>query len=1127
MNVRLPAPIRRPLMMLHIFALTFVGITPTRAAPTTTNNRQALITSAKLTWSTFSGTSGRDSPNDVAVDPQGNILVTGTDEKMDAFVTKLSDSGSVRWSISLAGSDNGAGIAADVQGNILITGTSTNPDYTTDAFVTKVSESGSVLWSTMLPGTNTGAGIAADAQGNILVTGTDGTSNAFVTKVSEGGSVLWSISLGGSSYDTGTGIAVDAQGNILVTGTTGSADFPVLNAMQPVPDRRSPYYGSDVFATKLSPGGTMLWSTYISGNYAEQGGRIAADGQGNALIVGSTFSTIFPVADALQPQGGGICPALPDDTACNDAFLTKLSADGGMVWSTYLGGYDLPDYGYDIAVDGQDNVLVTGVAQSRHFPLLNALQAYGGSCYSGDVRGGIWCDGDAFVTKVSESGSMVWSTYFGGSRYDTGAGIAVDDLGNVLLAGRTGSPNFPIVNASQPSPTGVGGGFITSMKGADLASCFSQGVVSITLASGDTCAREVTIDTQDSVKPAIEGSKLVLETLNGLRCRIDEQSQSACKFEWLRSAGQSDADYKVSKDQDSTTPASQYNLALNGIGDAGHRFKLRVTDRQRNERVESAVLAIGPSKEPVLVHPITSGTETVRVRIPYFNVQNVTHDTHTPSNPSGSYQYDLQLSTNSSFPEANTIAIDNIPELSKNTNYGVTYIQSRTRLALGKTYYWRARAKIADAPGRWSAASSFKEAGAGAVWSETGNTWHWPLDASHRLSGVFREAYHAGDLGTRLHAGIDVAVCPPSTDVPKQVYAAMSGVLAPLTATRLEINQPNDLRSHYLHMNPRTTLPPGTYLNQGTLLGTASNVGKGVPCHLHFAVSNHARTAYYNPLQYLPAATATTTGWTNVTDPLVSSIRLRSVADPQYAYLSGAGATVVARTGIAGQADIIATANDPNGGSTLAPAQVQFFINPLLEPGAAAVHRTIDLGGTPLTANEHERQYFAYNNPNLREASRSNNQLYLLYDRWNTQGLQDAGPQVIGVRAIDFGGNPQAPGPQRTLTIGPELTTDRPNVCGPLPQTVEVHIRNHNAGLEALAAPFNNADRYTVTVEGANAAAVVDQLQVSIGNGVSRDINVQIQQLIGAQGSVTIRARSGILTDIGHSITMNVTATCP
>ena len=97
---------------------------------------------------------------------------------------------------------------------------------------------------------------------------------------------------------------------------------------------------------------------------------------------------------------------------CNNAFITKLSPSGSVVWSTYLGGSG-PDDAHAIAVDSAGNVWVAGETVSPNFPTTaNAISR----TFSGEIDLGPLRYGDAFVTKLDPTGShLLYSTYLGGS----------------------------------------------------------------------------------------------------------------------------------------------------------------------------------------------------------------------------------------------------------------------------------------------------------------------------------------------------------------------------------------------------------------------------------------------------------------------------------------------------------------------------------------------------------------------------------------------------------------------------------------------------------------------------------------------------------------------------------------
>jgi hypothetical protein len=398
----------------------------------------------QLVYSTYLGGSGDDEGNGIAIDGGGNAYVAGTTESVNfpttagafqrtiggagsnAFVAKLSATGSLVYSTYVGGNqdDAASGIVVDSSGNAYISGDSTSTNFPTTAgafqrtlpgvnaaIVAKLNPSGSALvYATYLGGTQDpitgnggndyGIGIAVDASGNAYLTGgTDsvdfpttatafqrthggGNYDAFVTKLNPAGSALvYSSFLGGEGEDNGSSIALDSSGNAYVTGSTESFAFPTTaGAFQRT------YGGGDsnAFLSKVNTtGSALVYSTYLGGGLDDDGLDVAVDGQGNAYVTGSTSSTNFPTANPVQPALGGIF----------NAFVTKFNTTGSaLVYSTYLGGSG-SDTGHGIAVDGSQNVYVTGTTTSSNFPTTSGA-------FQGTYGGG---QSNAFVTKLADS----------------------------------------------------------------------------------------------------------------------------------------------------------------------------------------------------------------------------------------------------------------------------------------------------------------------------------------------------------------------------------------------------------------------------------------------------------------------------------------------------------------------------------------------------------------------------------------------------------------------------------------------------------------------------------------------------------------------------------------------------
>ncbi len=204
----------------------------------------------------------------------------------------------------------------------------------------------------------------------------------------------------------------------------------------------------------------LIYSTYLGGTNGDDVGLdIAVDGSYSAYVTGYTYSTNFPT---LTPYQGTLAGSA-------DAFITKLSSAGSLVYSTYLGGTAL-DFGYGIAVDTSGNAYVTGNTTSNPFPTT-------GGAFQTTYKGGtdpFFGSGDAFITKLSSNGSaLTYSTYLGGTGSDFGNGIAVDTSNSAYVAGYTTSTDFPMSTAYQGTLAGSVDAFVTKLNSAGSALTYS------------------------------------------------------------------------------------------------------------------------------------------------------------------------------------------------------------------------------------------------------------------------------------------------------------------------------------------------------------------------------------------------------------------------------------------------------------------------------------------------------------------------------------------------------------------------------------------------------------------------------------------------------------------------------
>jgi hypothetical protein len=422
-------------------------------------------TGAALAYATYFGSGSETIAEDIAIDPLGNIYLTGSVYSgfqpyhssiqaavrgdADVFIAKFSPNGTtLLYAAVLGGSDYDSGyrVATDPAGNAYLTGETRSADFPT----------------------------VSPLQARFGGPGR-GDGDAFVAKIAADGSrVLYATYLGGSSADSGFGLAVDAAGAAYVTGFTASGDFPLAQ-----PFRAQSSQAGDAFVAKLRPDGTALdYATYLGSG---SGAALTVDAGGQTTIVGTTASPDFPLVHPVQAvfNAGVATTRVAEDL--RDAFVAQLAPDGQrLTFATYLGGSGR-ERGVGIGQDPAGNLYIGGETNSVDFPLVRPLQDH----YGGDNIG---ITTDAFIVKLAPGGAGVqYATYFGGVGWEELTDLAVDMAGNVYLAGdvEAPSPDFPLTGRSfQTANTGIRSAFVAKL--ADDSPAAPQAFPTATLTPADT-----------------------------------------------------------------------------------------------------------------------------------------------------------------------------------------------------------------------------------------------------------------------------------------------------------------------------------------------------------------------------------------------------------------------------------------------------------------------------------------------------------------------------------------------------------------------------------------------------------------------------------------------------------------
>ena len=282
------------------------------------------------------------------------------------------------------------------------------------------------------------------------------------------------------SFEGARKLKVDAAGNLILAMAGGEVKFEKPFAYQMKGDQKQPvtakfhlgdrkyrvYFAMGDYDPKLplviDP--ILAYSTYLGGSDIDGANAIAVASDNTAFVSGGTFSTDFPTAHALQANAGG-GPDFPQD-----AFVSKLSADGStLLYSTYLGGQN-EDVAYGIAVDNAGNTYVTGTTDSPDFPVTpNSLGTFCG----GDAKCGASFNKagaivfNIFVTKLNQAGSaLIYSGFV--EAYANGIGRAITVDAN-QIAYVTGSTSGNIASDIIPPPVPPPPAFPTTSTAAQTA----------------------------------------------------------------------------------------------------------------------------------------------------------------------------------------------------------------------------------------------------------------------------------------------------------------------------------------------------------------------------------------------------------------------------------------------------------------------------------------------------------------------------------------------------------------------------------------------------------------------------------------------------------------------------------
>ncbi|HSI88050.1 MAG TPA: Ig-like domain-containing protein [Pyrinomonadaceae bacterium] len=425
----------------------------------------------------FGGRHNNESGGDIELDAEGNIYISGTTMSSDlptvnayqptfggtddGYAAKLNPDGSALiYSTYLGGynSDFGGRLAVEpVSGEATFVGSTSSPSFPTTpgvirerlcdspqtcsgvsyggSYIVRLNAAGGVQFSTLFNGGI--RDVKLDSANNAVVAGTGspalttpgayqttstGGIEGYLGKISPSGNqiVFGTLLGGGLESDRITGVALDEAGAMYVTGTTENGGFPTTPGAFDRTFNGTLGSTHDGFITKFNPAGTALeYSTYIGGTANDQPTRIGLASDGGVFIIGETLGPqTYPTKNSLLQSG--------------KIFLTRMTPQlDALVFSTFLGAGEA----WDLAVDGADNVFVTG--RTNSIPVTpNSFQPIiaGGQATSPD---------DGFILKIGPTDETVVHYAISGTVTDENTGYNMGDYSPVVMT-ITGTVNRSI-----------------------------------------------------------------------------------------------------------------------------------------------------------------------------------------------------------------------------------------------------------------------------------------------------------------------------------------------------------------------------------------------------------------------------------------------------------------------------------------------------------------------------------------------------------------------------------------------------------------------------------------------------------------------------------------------------------
>lgn len=411
-------------------------------------SKPAFCQAPDIEWQKALGGTSVERAYSVQQTADGGYIVAGTSESTDgditgakgggdAWVVKLSSTGTVEWKRNYGGSlfdearsiqqtpaDGGyifAGSTASNNGDVI---GNHNTDGSTDFWLVKLKANGDIIWQRCYGGsyddkamsvklTGDGGYIAAGStfSNDDDVTGNHAPFEGFsadywVIKVNNGGILTWQRTLGGAGEDNAKSVIQTSDGGYVVLGDVASADGDVTDN----------HGGTDIWMAKLSSNGqTIALKKSFGGTLAERGNYIKQTADLGYIIAGQALSTNGDLVNSGNHGAG-------------DCWLLKITANGAISWQKAYGGSS-NDEAFSIEPTTDAGYIVAAYTNSTN----------------GDISGA-HLGGEMWAYKINATGALSWQRPMGGKSQEQGFSAMQAIDGGYIIAGESNSNDGDVTN---------------------------------------------------------------------------------------------------------------------------------------------------------------------------------------------------------------------------------------------------------------------------------------------------------------------------------------------------------------------------------------------------------------------------------------------------------------------------------------------------------------------------------------------------------------------------------------------------------------------------------------------------------------------------------------------------------